>query len=71
MPFRMKIVKGISFTLNSNFNLAIFHINFPFFQTQGIARSTFIQVSYFFLSSLFGSMLPSAFHRMQLVLQAA
>jgi len=32
----MKIVKGISFTSNSNFNLAIFHINFPFFQTQGV-----------------------------------
>jgi len=37
MPFQMKIVKGISFTSNSNFNLAIFHINFPFFQTQGAA----------------------------------
>jgi hypothetical protein len=36
MPFRIKIVKGISFASNSNFNLAIFYANFPVFQTQGV-----------------------------------
>jgi len=36
MPFRVKIVKGISFPLNFNFNLTIFHTNFPVFQTQGV-----------------------------------
>ena len=37
MPFRVNIVKGISFASNSNFNLAIFHVNFPIFQTQDAA----------------------------------